>query len=292
MPEKGRKIKQLRISKSLLFFLSFFCLLVLGLFAWGIQDYRVIKTQIPRLAQLEKENNEKKRHLIALTQRINLISQKMMELKEFDQKLRVMVNLEPGEEDKNFLGIGGSDPTLLSPDYTIEKAHQKLIRLMHQSLDNLNTEMSIQIDEKAELHKFLKNQKSMLASTPSVRPTKGWVSSRFGPRNSPFTNQKEFHRGVDISSRMKTPIIAPADGIVASISYNHGYGKLLSINHGYRLNTKYGHLAKVLVKKGQYVKRGQKIALVGNTGRTTGPHLHYEVYLNGVPVDPFRYILD
>jgi len=160
------------------------------------------------------------------------------------------------------------------------------------SLDNLNTEISVQTQEKVELYKFLENQKSMLASTPSIWPTKGWVSSGFGNHTSPFTNEKEFHSGIDISGRMNTPIIAPADGVVSSVRQTYGYGKTLVINHGYGLKTTYGHLRKFLIKKGQYVKRGQEIALVGNSGRTTGPHLHYEVHLNGLAVNPLRYILN
>ena len=132
----------------------------------------------------------------------------------------------------------------------------------------------------------------MLAHTPSVWPTKGWVSSRFGYRISPFTSEREFHKGLDISTRKKSPVIAPSDGIVSSVRWDHGYGKLLSISHGYGVKTRYAHLDEVLVKQGQYVKRGQKIALVGDTGRTTGPHLHYEVHLNEVPVNPLRYILN
>ena len=257
-----------------------------------IRDYHTVKREIPLLSQLQKENNKQKAQLIALSHKIDQISTKMIELKKFDQKLRLLVNLEPGEDNVQFLGVGGSDPALLNPDYTIEKAHRKLIRLMHQSLDNLSTEISVQTNEKAELYKFLENQKSMLACTPSTWPTRGWVSSGFGYRISPFTNEKEFHRGLDISARMKTPIVAPADGIVSSVGRNYGYGKILSINHGYGLKTKYAHLNKILVKKGQYVKRGQKIALVGISGRSTGPHLHYEVHLKGVPVNPLRYILN
>ena len=132
----------------------------------------------------------------------------------------------------------------------------------------------------------------MLAHTPSLWPTKGWVSSRFGQRVSPFTNEREFHKGLDISTSKLSPIIAPADGVVSSVRWDHGYGKILTINHDYGLKTKYAHLEDSLVKKGQYVKRGQKIALVGATGRTTGPHLHYEVHLNGAPVNPLRYILN
>ncbi len=292
LPGASSKVKQLKIPRFLLFFVFLIFLSAALALAWGIRDYRDIKAKVPHLTQLERENENQKLQLVALTHKIDQISGKLIELKKFDQKLKTMVNLETNEDNSQFLGIGGSDPSLLNPDYTLEKAHQKLVRLMHKSLDNLDTEISIQTSEKEELYKFLENQKTMLASTPSIWPTRGWVSSRFGYRISPFTNQKEFHKGIDISTRMNTPIIAPADGVIASIGRDHGMGNMLTINHSYGLKTRYGHVSKVLVKKGQYVKRGQKIALVGNTGRTTGPHLHYEVYLNGLPVNPRRYILN
>jgi len=135
-------------------------------------------------------------------------------------------------------------------------------------------------------------QMSLLARTPSIWPTKGWVSSNFGYRVSPFTNEQEFHAGLDIVTRNKASIVAPADGIIASVGRDYGYGNIVTINHGNGLITRYAHLSKALVKKGQFVKRGENIALVGTTGRTTGPHLHYEVHLNGVPVNPKRYILN
>jgi murein DD-endopeptidase MepM/ murein hydrolase activator NlpD len=203
-----------------------------------------------------------------------------------------MANLEPNEDDNQFVGVGGYDPALLNHSYTSEKAHRNLVRSMHQSLDSLNAEVSIQSNEKAELLEFLRNQKSMLACTPSIWPTRGWVSSRFGYRISPFTNQKEFHQGIDVATRMNSPVVAPADGVVSSVRREYGFGRILTISHDYGLKTRYAHLAKALVKKGQYIKRGQEIALVGNSGRSTGPHLHYEVHLNGVPVNPLRYILN
>ncbi len=292
LPGASKRVKQFKIPRSLLYFVFLILLSAALALAWGLRDYRAIKAKIPRLAKLEKENEQQKLHLVALTQKIDQISGKLIELKKFDQKLKTMVNLETSEDNSQFLGIGGSDPSLLNPDYALEKAHQKLVRLMHKSLDDLDTEISIQTNEKEELYKFLENQKTMLASTPSIWPTRGWVSSPFGYRISPFTNEKEFHKGIDISTRMNTPIIAPADGVIASVGRDHGMGNMLTINHSYGVKTRYGHVSKVLVKKGEYVKRGQKIALVGNTGRSTGPHLHYEVYLNGLPVNPYRYILN
>jgi murein DD-endopeptidase MepM/ murein hydrolase activator NlpD len=140
--------------------------------------------------------------------------------------------------------------------------------------------------------RLLDRQKSILASTPSVWPARGWVSSGFGYRLSPFTNEKELHRGLDICARKGAPVIAPADGVVSYVELDPGYGRTVIINHGYGLNTMYAHLDKVHVKKGQAVRRHQEIAQVGDSGRTTGAHLHYEIQLNGLPVNPLRYILN
>ncbi len=123
-------------------------------------------------------------------------------------------------------------------------------------------------------------------------PTRGWTSSRFGYRASPFTGKREFHKGIDISARMGSPVVATADGMVAFSGLDRGYGRTIVLKHGYGLKTRYAHLKRILVKKGQFVKRGEIIGLVGNSGRSTGSHLHYEVHLNGVPVNPMKYIID
>jgi murein DD-endopeptidase MepM/ murein hydrolase activator NlpD len=163
---------------------------------------------------------------------------------------------------------------------------------MHHSLDKLSNEIAMLRKDKATLHDLLENQKRTLASTPSIWPARGWLSSRFGYRNSPFSSAREFHRGIDISTRMNAPIVAPADGVVFGVDWDDGFGKTLVIKHGNGLTTLYAHLNKILVKRGKSVKRGEKIGLVGTTGRSTGPHLHYEVFLNGMPVNPLRYIVN
>ena len=292
VPGGNLKVRQIGIPRILMVFLILFFISAVLLLAWGGRDYWTIKKKMPLLSQLQQENKLQGEQLIILTEKIDLISNKLVDLKNFDQKLKTMVNLETNEDNNQFFGIGGSDTALLDPDYTIEDAHQKLVRLMHKSIDDLDREISVATAEKAELVEYFEQQKSLLSHTPSLWPTKGWISSRFGYRISPFTNEKEFHKGLDISTSKFSPIIAPADGVVSSVRWDHGYGKIISINHEYGLTTKYAHLEEVLVKKGEYVKRGQKIALVGDTGRTTGPHLHYEVHLNGAPVNPLRYILD
>jgi len=163
---------------------------------------------------------------------------------------------------------------------------------MHAQLEQLSEASVVQSQAFEEVYGYLQDQKSLLASTPAIQPTTGWISSGFGYRKSPFTGLKEFHRGLDIATREGTPIIAPADGIVIFTGKKGGLGRLLTINHGHGIITRYAHLQKSLLKRGSHVKRGDKIALVGNTGRSTAPHLHYEVHLNGIPVNPAKYILN
>jgi murein DD-endopeptidase MepM/ murein hydrolase activator NlpD len=300
VPEGPRKIRQIKIPKFWIFSLVVVFLTAILSVAWVVRDYLSIKRDLPRLSSLREENTLQRQQITSLSGKVEAINQKMAELKEFDRKVRDMVSLDPSKvggmdsarEQQQFIGIGGSDSSLAGGNSPSEKGHKKLVRLMYRSLDNLDSDISVQKDEKAELLRLLDRQKSILASTPSVWPARGWVSSAFGYRLSPFTNEKELHRGLDICGRKGAPVIAPADGVVSYVESDPGYGKTVIVNHGYGLNTMYAHLDKAFVKKGQVVKRHQEIAQVGDSGRTTGSHLHYEVHLNGIPVNPLRYILN
>ncbi len=291
IPDDPQGIKQLRIPR---FLPAVLLVLMIGgalLAGYLLRDYLRIKPRMSMLARLQKENQQQKKQFEVLTQRLSALAGKLNKLSEFDKKLKIMVNLETGDEGAEE-GMGGSDPALVDPRQFLRMSHRDMVRGMHQSLDSLDAEILLGEETKRELLKFLESQKTLLASTPSIWPTKGWLSSGFGYRISPFTGQKELHKGMDISTRMNAPIVAPADGIVSKVYYDRGYGRILVLKHGYGIKTRFAHLNKVLVKKGQYVKRGETVALVGNTGRSTGPHLHYEVHLNGVAVNPRRYILN
>lgn len=292
LSEGARKVRQIKVPRCFFTLLLVAALCGGGFLSWIVRDYLEIKSDVPEVSRLINENRQQRVQLLALSQKIDQVNEKMQDLRAFDHKLRVMVNMEGEDEEGQFLGMGGSNAFVFDPDQAEEKSHRQLVRLMHQSLESLDDEAAICATEKEELFKYLENQKAMLRCTPSIWPTKGWVSSEFGTRVSPFTNQKEFHQGLDISTRKGTPILAPADGMVSEVGSNYGYGKIIALKHGYGLKTRYAHLDKILVKNGEHVKRGQTIALVGSTGRTTGPHLHYEVHLNGVPVNPLRYILN
>jgi len=300
VPEGPRKIRQIKIPRFWVFSLVVLFLAGSLSLAWVVRDYLSIKRSLPHLSSLQEENTLQKQQITSLSGKVDAINQKMAELKEFDRKVRAMVSMDPSKgsgmesagEQQQFIGIGGSDSSLGGSNSPSERGHKKLVRMMYRALDNLDSDISVQKDEKAELMRLLDRRKSVLTCTPSVWPARGWVSSGFGYRLSPFTNEKELHRGLDICSRKGASVIAPADGVVAYVETDPGYGKTVIINHGYGLNSMYAHLDKVHVKKGQAVRRHQEIAQVGDSGRTTGAHLHYEIQLNGLPVNPLRYILN
>ena len=143
-----------------------------------------------------------------------------------------------------------------------------------------------------KLDQYLLDRESLLRSTPSLLPSRGWITSYYGPRVSHYSKRVKMHEGLDVGAPIGTPVVAPADGIIKVAGKNPGFGYYVEIDHGYGVETLYAHNSKLHVRKGEVVKRGDLIARVGNTGLSTGPHLHYEVRVNGTPVDPLYYILD
>ncbi len=143
-----------------------------------------------------------------------------------------------------------------------------------------------------ELWEILSDRQSLLASTPNIKPSRGPIGSRFGYRIDPINGKQKLHAGVDIAVSPGTPVRAPADGVVSFAGWDEFYGKLVSVDHGYGVLTRYAHNSQIYVQVGQKVSKFDVIAATGNTGRSTGPHLHYEVRVNGIPVNPMNYILD
>lgn len=165
---------------------------------------------------------------------------------------------------------------------------EKLSRAFDSILQNA---ASVELDVQ-NLTTSLIDQKDYLSSMPTLKPTNGWYTSGFGLRSSPFTGKPTMHEGLDIANHVGSPIVAPAAGVVTFANSRPGYGNLVTLDHGYGIQTQFGHVSKIYVKTGDKIKRGEKIAAVGNTGRSTGPHAHYEVRVNGIPVDPYYYILE
>jgi len=238
------------------------------------------------IIRMEKEQKERTTYIASLNKKVEEFQQQIQRLKEFDVKLRIIANLENAQETGSFLGVGGVTP------HNPEEGAEADLQRMKTELDRLCTEAEFREKSFEELYSFLEGKKKQLASTPSVWPVRGWLTSGFGYRIDPFTGLRQFHEGIDIANRMGTPIIAPADGVVARAFRNFGFGLMVEINHGYGIVSRYAHLSKTYVNVGQRIKRGDRIAAMGSTGRATGPHLHYEVRLNNVPLDPRNYILN
>jgi murein DD-endopeptidase MepM/ murein hydrolase activator NlpD len=258
------------------------------------QRYFQLAADGVELTELRRASKIRKIQVEKFAQQIKNFESEMTRLERFEKKLRVITSLEnsPQAVAKNW-GLGGSYG-LSTHSLTTSLAHEarSLADSLSNNLGHLTTQAKIQTISFQELDNFFKNQQSLLLATPSIWPTRGWVTSGFGFRKSPFTGLRERHEGWDIGARTGSAIRSTADGLVVVSGREHGYGKMVEIDHGYGLITRYGHNSKNLVEVGSRVKRGQIIALLGNTGRSTGPHLHYEVLMNGVPMNPKNYILE
>ncbi|MBL7178756.1 MAG: M23 family metallopeptidase [Desulfobacterales bacterium] len=223
---------------------------------------------------------------------ITALKSKLVALNDFEKKIRIIANIEKTADQESLFGVGGSIPDDLDTKVPLTEKHNSLIREMHEQTKQIDLASTMQKKGFESLFNFLQEQRDILSSTPAIRPLKGWVTSGFGYRISPFTGLREFHKGLDLATRMGTPIIATADGIISFIGIKGLLGRVISIDHGHGIITQYGHIEKTLKKVGDAVKRGEIIAHVGMTGRSTGPHVHYEVLLNGIPVNPEKYILN
>ncbi len=252
--------------------------------------YNGFKAKNQQLELAQKKNQAQSIQLASFYYKIKEIEKDLQRIREFDDRLKVMLNLEP-ESQVSYHPLGGSTESQASSLYPFYR-QEHLARRMHSFIEELSETAKIEEIRQQEIIQAIQNQNDLLSSTPAIWPTHGWVSSEFGYRISPFTGRREHHSGLDISAPIGTPIYAPADGTVTFAGRDGAYGKSLVINHGRGVTTRYAHMHKFLAEINQKVTRGELIGYVGNTGRSTGPHLHYEVHLNNVPVNPMRYILN
>lgn len=264
-------------------------------FSFVVFDYARLKTNYFSLSTLKKENTAQRIELQTFSGKIKDLESQIAKLNIFDRKIRIIANIaEPknsGSSDQ-LMGMGGDSSAEENYFSTPGAKKDELVKKMRDEITQLEEMAKSQENSFTELQEYLMKKSSFLAATPSIWPARGWVTSAFGERVSPFTGFPQMHGGLDIANRVGTPVIAPADGIVVRADADTGLGKTVAISHGYGIKTTYGHLSEIKVRTGQKVKRGTEIGTMGNTGRSTGPHLHYAVSLNGVTVNPAKYILN
>ncbi len=289
---KTSKTRHLKIRKKTIkigFYLFAFAILSVTFF---FCDYIQVKKKAYEVARLRQQTEIQRSQIHFFSSKIEELEKQVSKLKDFDKRIRIIANLDKSQDSTPVMGLGGPSPSDLREKLKGEKDDKGLVQQMKIDVERLQSEVVSQETSLSELEKVLLTKQEMLAHTPSIWPAQGWVTSDFGFRTNPFTGLTQMHEGIDISNRVGTIVIAPANGFVSDIGSDWVHGRFLVISHGFGMTTRYSHLNKVLVKVGQKVKRGDKIAEIGTSGKTTGPHLHYEVRLNGIPVNPMRYILN
>jgi len=294
-----------------------------------VLGHYVIRTgEVWELSSFRAEAMSAREQTGAFSSSIDDLKKRLTSMKEVNQRLRVMLGIDPQKTGDTTNGRGGVDAPIpdghslpaseeipmseaqaqlsrsaeisqsVSPGEASQSAgssdltEQGKIASIKDGIDWLSKEAAIQEQSLQELSLAAEQKSSRWAATPSIWPVKGWITSGFGPRVSPFTEKPAWHDGLDIGAAANAPVQAPAQGRVTAVGSDPKLGILVKIDHGFGIETLYGHLAKSLVKEGQRVKRGDVVALVGSTGLATGPHLHYMVKVHGQALDPIKYILE
>lgn len=261
----------------------------LGLSAVGM----VRGVNLGRSHALEHENAILLDELGRVHERLLALGDTISRFGEREQELRLLAGLTPPDSSAAEAGIGGPRGAWRERDSLVALGSTGEWALAARlDVDALMRRASILVRSLDEAYDSLIAHRDRMAATPSIMPTRGWITSAFAAeRFHPLLHLARPHEGIDITAPLGAAIEAPASGIVSLVSWEEGYGNVLTVDHGNGLVTRYAHCARILVGRGQRVKRGQTIALVGSTGLSTGPHLHYEVWLNGKPVDPLTYVL-
>jgi murein DD-endopeptidase MepM/ murein hydrolase activator NlpD len=220
-----------------------------------------------------------------LIDKITKLEQELKLIEEKDSELRTYATLAPLSDDVKAKGVGGST----IEDSSTEDLDGSSIMLLKDRVDSLAFAVDIQKDSYNTIFNKIKSNEKMFRHIPSIAPVKGYIGSRYGYRTDPIDGKRRMHSGLDFPVNLNTDVVATGDGVVTKAQYDSGWGRYIKIDHGYGYETIYAHLWKINVKKGQKVKRGDKIGKSGNSGRAAGFHLHYEVHKNNKTVDPLRY---
>jgi hypothetical protein len=281
--------------------------------AVGLVDYVRLRLDAVDVVALRSETARQHAELVELGGEVGGMSLELDRLQELERKVRVIANLPGAMREARVPepdGKGGAEeaPTeepepdaanaatpspqaeiSAGPHGGLDPAALARVQARARELSSLVPTRKLSLEGLLE---GLEGKSQRLAATPAIWPTDGYVTSGYGNRTSPFTGRRQFHAGMDIAADFGTTVVAPARGRVRFSGTKGPFGRMVEIDHGYGLRTHFAHLSKSLVKRGETVERGMPIGHVGSTGRSTGPHLHYGVEVNGRTVDPTDYIFE
>lgn len=294
-PGDGSRIRQFKIPHSVLKGVLLFSISLFIILLFIVHDYVYVRHKAKEAILLKEENYQQMLKLKYFAGRVSALESQLEKLKQLEVKLRTIMGsskrngLDMGKEE---VGGSGGFTKDYSFDFSEERSPDTLAKNLDIRIDQLKKEIADSEGKLQQIFQDIIERRSIIASTPSIWPVRGWITSEFGYRYNPFTSSKQFHEGIDIAADRGTPVRAVADGIVASISSDAELGNNIIINHGFGISTRYAHLSQISVKVGQKVKKGEIIGKVGSSGLTTGPHLHYEVRMNGIAMNPRKYLLE
>lgn len=283
------RAKSITIPKNLGFFIIFVIAIILISLITSIIYVVSQQNQLYQAQQVINENEMLKGKLQDLTVEIDSILTKLKLMEDWEDEIRSEKQLKAVNKEIREMGIGGLpqiDTTFVTSNNELSLSYN----LAWNNLNQLKAKIDFDYDTHRELVDQVKLKESLYLATPSIYPTYGRISDSYGWRIHPFTNKRTFHNGLDLGNKTGTPIYATADGTVKKIQKLKLMGNFVVVSHRFGYETRYGHLNKILVKPGDEVKRGQIIALMGNSGRSTGAHLHYEVLRYGKHRNPYKYL--
>lgn len=289
------KVRRLQIPKRALYALGLVVMALFAILVAFVVHYISVIDSVFEARTLREENARLNQRLTVVTSKVDEVDARLVDLRVFDEKLRKFTDLRDSDRRLSMGPIkpaGGDVSAFAVPLEGDDPAVNQLRdALLDSRLAGLSAEAHRQIGSLADLVDHFSERELLLRTTPSIAPARGLLTSSFGSREDPFTGTATMHSGLDISANEGTEVIAPADGVVSFAGVKSEYGNCVLIDHGRDTVTLYGHLKEYIVKAGDKVTRGQHIGNVGNTGRSTGSHLHYEVRLNNVPVNPRPYVM-
>jgi len=280
VPHARAKFRKLKVSHRFLFSVISIVSSSLCLSTFFSVQYFTSLSQTHELSKLRRENRELQTANEQFSKSVEGLRTQLHTVEERTRKLAIFAGIGTLDEAAQGGGVGGIRPADLG-----DNPYRDDIDKMAYRSHSLEKDLTL-------VEKRLVDRSMLLSCTPSIAPVRGILTDGFGGRQDPFTGEPGTHNAIDISSAIGQPVRAPADGIVVKAEWANGYGNVVYLSHGYGYSTRYGHLSGYAVHPGDHVKRGDVIGYVGSTGRSTGPHLHYEVRLNNNPVNPLEYILN
>ena len=264
--------------------------ILLGAFIFISAEYLGNHLYEKRLHKIKNNYVSITKNLQILKERLNEIDENVNQIEEKDLAIRSYAGMPEIDQEIRKLGIGGRSIESAKTFDNFAPVINKELATLELDVEKLSREVKLELNSYSSIYEKVQEDIRRIAMIPSIRPVEeGYLNSTFGYRNDPIDNVKRFHQGQDITVKTGTPIYAPADGIVKRAYYAGGFGNHIKLQHGAGYTTLYAHLSKIKVKHGQKVKRGDIIGLTGNTGRSTAPHLHYEIHHNGKPQNPLDY---